>query len=140
MARTLLVADRDRDFSELLHTFLSDRGFQVNTALSGIDCVDKMRRLKPDAVVLDLDLLWGGADGVIDWMREQSSDIPVIVTATSNAVENVRFPIIKLLPNRFRWPSCCVTFMSPWKRVMRPSNWIVVVRLPVQRCISANSE
>jgi DNA-binding response OmpR family regulator len=51
----------------------------------------KLRQRTPAAFVLDLELHWGGGDGVLAWLREESlmHGIPVIVTATAGFPQNV---------------------------------------------------
>jgi DNA-binding response OmpR family regulator len=107
MKPTLLIAERDPEFAELLQSFLTDRGYAVEAASDGLDCVAKLRRATPDAMVLDLELLWGGADGVLSWMREERNawGLPVILTATAgadpNAVDDIELPVVKFLPKPF---------------------------------------
>lgn len=46
-----------------------------------------MRQGTPAVLVLDLELLWGGGDGVLAWLREESPapKIAVLLTATATA-------------------------------------------------------
>ena len=44
---------------------LAALGMEVVTARDGLECVAHLRRTAWDVVVLDADLLWGGADGVL---------------------------------------------------------------------------
>jgi len=63
---------------------LGDCGFAVETARNGLACLARLKRMpEPDIVVLDLDIPWGGGDGVLALWRE-GGDSPlherVIVT------------------------------------------------------------
>jgi len=107
MKPTLLIAERDPEFSELLQHFLSERGYDVEAASDGLDCLAKLRRATPAAVVLDLELLWGGGDGVLSWLREErtATGLPVILTAMAganpDAIEHVGPPVVRFLAKPF---------------------------------------
>jgi DNA-binding response OmpR family regulator len=87
MKQRLLVADRDAELCEVFQRFLTEWGYQVETSTDGLDCLAKLRLVRPAVLVLDLELLWGGGDGVLAWLREQSPAprIPVLLTATAAA-------------------------------------------------------
>jgi CheY-like chemotaxis protein len=54
---------------------LTRNGFEVDTTTNGLDCVAKLRCLRPDVLALDPDLPWGENDGVLSVMQEES-DVP----------------------------------------------------------------
>lgn len=85
MKKTLLIADGDAELCDLYRRFLSARGYDVESSSDGLDCVAKLRRMKPAALVLDPELRWGGGVGVLAWLREESlmPGLPIILTATS---------------------------------------------------------
>jgi hypothetical protein len=53
----------------------------VETASDGLDCLKKLRRATPAALVLDLKLHWGGGDGVLAWLREDRMWVTSVMTA-----------------------------------------------------------
>lgn len=77
----LLVADAYDALTERLRKFFSNLGFRVEAAADGLECVEILRNSRPNVLVLDADLLWGGSDGVLAWMRDDasSSGMPVIL-------------------------------------------------------------
>lgn len=85
MIQTLLVAEGDAELRDLYGAFLRKQGYQVETASDGLACLEKLRRLEPVALVLDLELLWGGGTGVLEWMRTEGAmvEVPVVATATA---------------------------------------------------------
>ena len=44
---------------------MADLGYEPETACDALDCLAKLRRSNPALLVLDVGLLWGGADGVL---------------------------------------------------------------------------
>jgi DNA-binding response OmpR family regulator len=110
MKPTLLIADSDAEVCDFYQKFLTERGYEVETALDGLDCLAKLRRATPAAVVLDLELRWGGGDGVLAWLRKEraTSGIAVILTATAgytlDAREVIEPPVIGFLLKPFKLP------------------------------------
>jgi DNA-binding response OmpR family regulator len=103
----LLVAEGDIELCRIFDRFLTKQGYQVATAVDGLDCVAKLRRAAPAVLVLDQQLCWGGGDGVIAWLREESVvfDVPVILTATAgggaDGAHRLEAPVVKYLPKPF---------------------------------------
>lgn len=73
----VLIADSDESHLAWCRESLSGHGLEVATATCGLDCVAQLRSFVPDALVLESELLWGGADGVLA-MMEQDSTVPQV--------------------------------------------------------------
>jgi DNA-binding response OmpR family regulator len=107
MKQRLLIADRDAELCEVYRRFLTQQGYGVETSRDGLDCLAKLRQVPPAVLVLDLELLWGGGDGVLAWLREESRapKIPVLLTATAAAppdmAEFTEPPVVDYLPKPF---------------------------------------
>jgi DNA-binding response OmpR family regulator len=103
----LLVAEGDAELRELYQRLLAVCGYDVETAAHGLECLEKLRRLRPAVLILDRELRWGGSDGVLAWLREQSVMAGVLVVLTTTAdcsaevLGDVRPPVVKLLPKPF---------------------------------------
>jgi carbon storage regulator len=85
MKPSVLIADSDAELCEFYRHFLGEQGYEVAIAADGLDCLEKLRRLRPAALVRDLGLRWGGGDGVLAWPREESAgpEVAVVLTATN---------------------------------------------------------
>jgi two-component system response regulator MprA len=107
MNATLLIAESDAELSGVYRKFFSKSGYTVETASSGLDCLERLRRIRPVAIVLERELPWGGGDGVLAWLRQEESlsEVPVILTATAGyAAEGTQAhhpPIVRFLPKPF---------------------------------------
>jgi CheY-like chemotaxis protein len=56
-SKTVLIVDDDRDFREALGEIVRREGFEVETATSGLDALDKLRwGLHPCVVFLDMQM------------------------------------------------------------------------------------
>lgn len=85
MIRTrVLIAAPDAGLLARYRTALGDRGFEVDTAASGIDCLSRLRQFRPDVLVLQPDLPWGQGEDVLARMHQDADvrPIPVIVLST----------------------------------------------------------
>lgn len=80
-ARTVLIVDDDQEFRAALEELVRGEGFQVETATSGLDALDKLRwGLRPCVVLLDLQMaVMTGWDFRAEQARDPSlAAIPVI--------------------------------------------------------------
>ena len=41
-------------------SYVGQQMFEIETATNGLGCLDKLHHFKPDAAVIDLEMLWGG--------------------------------------------------------------------------------
>jgi DNA-binding response OmpR family regulator len=83
---TLLIADDDAELCQLYGRFPSDRGFEVATCTDGLGCLLQLHQRPPAVLVLDLALRWGGGDGILAWLREQSEvPLPSVVLVAGGA-------------------------------------------------------
>src|SRR5262245_13715676 len=58
-------------------------GHDVALAQGGVDCIEQVGRRRPDVLVLEAPLLWGGSDGVLDVLQgpQDQTRMRVIVIA-----------------------------------------------------------
>jgi CheY-like chemotaxis protein len=107
MTTRLLVAEPSSTMAELYRQAFSAAGYEVVTASGGLECLVKLREDTPDLLVLDLDLPWGGGDGVLTMMREDEDipRIPVVVTANSRhdeaMTERLTPPVVQYVQKPF---------------------------------------
>lgn len=61
--KLILLVDDNKDFLEILSTKLTLAGFKTETALNGMEGLKKLEKIKPDLVVLDLEMpVLGGVE------------------------------------------------------------------------------
>jgi CheY-like chemotaxis protein len=77
------VIDDDPTARDLMATYLTDEGFAVETAASGVDGLRRARELRPAAIILDI--LMPDIDGwtVLAALKDESelADIPVVIVS-----------------------------------------------------------
>ena len=92
MARCILVVDDEPDLLELVRFNLDRAGFRVETAASGEEALDRLRRSTPDLMVLDLMLPDLSGEEICRRVRADpgQASLPVIMlTAKSEEVDRV---------------------------------------------------
>jgi CheY-like chemotaxis protein len=84
MKSVVLITDANAELCRIYRYFLTKHGYEVETSADGLECLSKLRQAKPAVLVLDVELRWGGSDGVLAWLREESPTlgVPVILTGT----------------------------------------------------------
>ena len=108
MVTSVLIAEADDELSDVLGYYLSERGYRVQTVADGLECLSKVGEFQPRALVIDLDLPWGGGDGVVTRLRE-NDDVPspplVLVVGNADPDELARRAGVP--------PDCC--FRKPFR-------------------------
>lgn len=72
METGLLIAEADDALRWVYERQSVLLGFQVETAADGLECYSKFRVRSPEALVIDVEIPWGGGDGVLACVREDS--------------------------------------------------------------------
>jgi len=92
MSAHILVVDDEPDLLELVRFNLAQAGFQVDTALSGREALDKLKASPPDLLVLDLMLPDVSGNDICRQIRSDGAlaDLPIVMlTAKSEEVDRV---------------------------------------------------
>ncbi|MEJ2067140.1 MAG: response regulator [Deltaproteobacteria bacterium] len=78
--KRILVVDDEEGIRQLYKEELEDEGYEVELAERGEEALEKISRAKPDAVILDLKMPGMGGLDVLERIREQDKDLPVIIS------------------------------------------------------------
>jgi CheY-like chemotaxis protein len=102
----LLLADSNIAVLRLHSKFFTDQGYEVQTVFDVPACLQHLHQQCPDVLILDRNLLWGGAEGVLERMKEAANlpAVPVVITSTS-AYRDDEFasaPVVARLVKPFR--------------------------------------
>lgn len=97
----ILVAASEPKISELCARTLGDRGFHVETASGGMDCLSKLREHRPAALVLDDDLARAGNDGVLARMQEGGAPATPTVLMGRTPQSTASTPVVATLEKPF---------------------------------------
>jgi CheY-like chemotaxis protein len=91
MTKVLYVED-DAEHCLMVSSILTSQGFTVETAVNGLQGVDKARAWQPDVILLDLLLPRLDGFGVINYLKEDptTQGIPIIVISAWPTTDNRR--------------------------------------------------
>ena len=81
-AKRILMVDDDRDLVACVKAFLEARGYEVDTAHSGVEARERLAERRPDLVVLDIMMDYDTEGFNVAYkLREdpETEDIPVII-------------------------------------------------------------
>lgn len=70
MKTDLLIADSDTQLRQDYERLFGEAGIRVVTAADGLECWTRLQQCTPDALVVDMDMLWGGGAGVLARLRD----------------------------------------------------------------------
>lgn len=87
--RVGLVIEDDQDIRELVRTVLSQAGFEVHVAASGLAGVDSARLLEPDIITLDVGLPDIDGFEVARRIRKMSDAYIIMLTARSEELDTL---------------------------------------------------
>jgi PAS domain S-box-containing protein len=79
--KRVLVVDNDRLCVDLLADALSQAGYLVDKAADGVEAVEQLRAVRPDAVILDIVMPRLSGERVFTFIRThpETKDVPVII-------------------------------------------------------------
>lgn len=86
----ILVAEDDQDVRELLRTRLTSSGFDVHVARNGSEALELVSTVKPNAMVLDINMPKFDGFSVLEALRTRGCLFPVLVLSARHAPEDVR--------------------------------------------------
>jgi CheY-like chemotaxis protein len=116
MDLSVLIATADQARSEIYERLLTSCGYEVETASGGLECLSKLCDLVPDVLVLDAELNWGGADGVLAHLREEESTIlavpVVLITSDKQPNDSIAHLIAPPVVYRLQKPFRLSTFLE----------------------------
>jgi len=80
-AKKILIADGDESFRQSLKTFLSSLRYEVIEAASGLETIEMASTLRPDLIIMDVQLPGLKSDEVTRQLKRKLStqQIPVVI-------------------------------------------------------------
>ena len=79
----ILIGDDDRDTATTLKAILRDEGHDVNTVLRGDDALEVARLMRPDVVILDINMPGLSGYAVARELRDRSGIVAPLLIAIS---------------------------------------------------------
>ena len=89
MEKTILIVEDDANIRELLHLYLTQEGYHIETAQDGADGLRMFKRIHPDLVLLDLMMPVMDGTQMIRELRTFSKTPVIILTAKGEVFDKV---------------------------------------------------
>ncbi len=77
--RSILIIDDEKIILESLKMFLTEKGYEVETAASAAEGREKLEACKPDAAIMDIRLPDGDGLDILRELKGRDSNVPVIM-------------------------------------------------------------
>ncbi len=86
MTLKVLAIDDSKTIRELLRSVMEDAGFEFESAVDGVDGVERYAEVRPDVVITDINMPNMDGYGVIDAIRKGDIDnqVPILVLTTES--------------------------------------------------------
>jgi DNA-binding NarL/FixJ family response regulator len=80
MKKKVLIADDKTMYRNVLENFLAETEFEiVGVAENGYEIIEKVERLKPDLMLLDISIPNCCGNGIFEWIGRNYPDMKIIV-------------------------------------------------------------
>lgn len=77
--KRILVVDDELDIALAVRAVLEAEGYQADTAANGSECLEMLRHAQPDLLLLDVMMPLVDGFGVLEQMREEGLQVPVVM-------------------------------------------------------------
>ncbi len=95
--KQIMVVDDEKNLRTLLGEVLENEGFEVITAESGMECLKKLKKAKPDIIIMDMMMPKMSGYDTIRKIREdpKTKDLRIIVLTASRVEEASLYELSK---------------------------------------------
>lgn len=94
-SKRVLIVEDDPATQRLLAVLLQRGGFSTTIAINGEQAIELLRAGSFELIILDLMMPKVGGHAVIDYLRDERIEIPVIVCTAAHATGNVDASVVK---------------------------------------------
>jgi carbon storage regulator len=99
MSIRIMIADPDAYLISAYGEHFRRLGVSVTTAVTGLECIEKIRDSVPDVLILEPLLLWGGGEGVLALLKDNPELRPahvILLTQSRNRSLHYRLSSFKI--------------------------------------------
>lgn len=82
MRSSILFVDHDIRLTDAVYRALSAKGHDITACTDALQCVTALHETAPCVLVLDREILWGGGDGVLEYLIRDQPLMPPMVVVT----------------------------------------------------------
>ena len=130
----ILVAEDDAGVRDLVRTRLSMAGYDVHTAKTGVEAMRRIFDLRPQAIILDINMPELDGFGVLEAMKAhwKEARIPILVLTARHASEDIQRAVALGAKDYLAKPFTESQLLARVARLIRPPTAAAApVRLPL---------
>ena len=87
MKASILIADHEAALADAIRNYLIARGYKAEAATTGLQCQELLGTFKPALLVLNSEILWGGGDGILEWLiQEEPLMSPMVIVFSGSGI------------------------------------------------------
>jgi DNA-binding response OmpR family regulator len=96
--KKIMIVDDEKDLLIMLKEVFGSEGFEVITAESGKECLEKLKTIKPDLIIMDMMMPKLSGDEVIKKIRKnpKTKDLRIVILTVSKIAEIPKVQLNKL--------------------------------------------
>ena len=89
--KIILVIDDEPDLREMIQYQLESNGFKVHTAVNGVDGLKKLKLIKPDLIILDMNMPEMGGREFFKKIigQDENAQYPILVLTANLNIEGL---------------------------------------------------
>ncbi len=77
--KAILIVDDQPGVRTLLSLLCQEEGLMADTAVNGLDAINKIKEVRPKMVVMDVRMPVMDGIAALQWIKKHYSDLPVII-------------------------------------------------------------
>ena len=119
-SKRILIVEDDLAILQLVRERLSRVGYQTHTARNGLEAISQLLALKPDAMVLDINMPEMDGFAVLQNLKAHDLMLPVLVLTARHAADDVRKAVMLGAKDYLTKPFTEVQLLARVQRLLRP--------------------
>lgn len=95
--KKILLVDDERNLRILVKEVLSEEGYVVRVVASGMECMEKLKKFRPNLIIMDMMMPKMSGYETIKEIRKdpKNNDITIVVLTVSKVAEAAKFQLSK---------------------------------------------
>ena len=91
MSKKVLIVDDERNICELIGHILKEKGYKIEIAHNGVECLKKVKSFDPDLILLDVNMPQADGLQVLEHLRniKKTRKLPVIMCTERNGMDDI---------------------------------------------------
>ena len=117
----ILIVEDDRGVRDLVRTRLEAAGYEAHTARNGAEALDRISQLRPNAMVLDINMPEMDGFAVLRALKTSDKCVPVLLLTARHAADDVKRAVALGAKDYLTKPFTESQLLARVARLLRPA-------------------